>query len=268
MGIESFADLLRSPLDRRAEQFNGEQPIVLIGYGAWRIAKRLADGLVLNGGGAFRIHVADPEGPDAPGSSAAGHDSPLREFFSRIDFPDTCAAFEASLDSIRPCVIASCDFLSRMEELDDWLACFGRAVDAGSSLVLSEGTGIDPIEPPEGMVEIGERIWDLMPERYTRIGDSDEVSGSWSEAFEASGSRPANHLVTRLRECFRPEIFTQFGFLAEPFVASAIGQNFDPDASRDGRFFNQVADLDDRKIEAGIAPALHLVARVDLLAED
>jgi len=63
-------------------------------------------------------------------------------------------------------------------------------------------------------------------------------------------------------------MLTQFGFLAEPFLTSTVGWNFDPAAPRDRRFLGQVADLDDRRIEAGLVPALHLVALVDPLAGD
>jgi hypothetical protein len=62
-------------------------------------------------------------------------------------------------------------------------------------------------------------------------------------------------------------MISQFGFLAEPFIASDISENFDSSAPRDLRFLRQVADLDDRKIEAGLAPALHLIALVDPLNE-
>lgn len=268
MGIDTFADLLRAPLARRARAQSDEQAIVLIGRGAWRAAGRLADGLIHNGSGAFRIHVADRNGPESVGHAAIAHDSPLRDFMSPLAFPENPAALDASLESIRPSALVSRDFLSRENEVDDWLACFGRASERGSCLVFSEATGVDPVAPPQEVVAIGERIWALMPERYTRVRSSNRSVGSWLEAFDASEPRIANHLAARLREVFRLEMFTQFGFLAEPFLASAIGSNFDAEATRDRRFLHQVADLDDRKIEAGVAPALHLVALVDRLAED
>ena len=70
-----------------------------------------------------------------------------------------------------------------------------------------------------------------------------------------------------MRNRFRLGLLTQFGYLAEPFLATPIGDHFDADAARDRRFLRQVADLDDRKIEAGLVPALHWVGLVDPLEE-
>lgn len=268
MGIDSFYDLLATPLGRRANKRQAEQPIVLIGRGAWRASLRLAESLVTRGTGPFRIHVADPAGIDAHGDERLSEDSPFTGLVQAFDCPLEADTLDGTLEAIAPSVVICRDFLSRLPQIDPWLSCLERVVERGGSLVLSEGTGVELHEPPEEMSRIGERIWELMPERYTRVGDDDRRIESWREAFASSETRTPNGLVAQIRERFRPEMFTQFGFLAEPFLTSAIGANFDPDAPRDRRFLRQVADLDDRKIEASLAPALHLATLIDPLFED
>lgn len=268
MGIESFADLLRVPLARSEGARSSEQAILLIGRGAAEAAGAIAESLVRSEIGAFQIHVADPRGEDALETGGLWSDSPLREFVTPVAFPRDPQALEATLERLRPRAIVSRDFLTREADVAPWLACFERATARGASLVLSEGTGTAAVTPPAEVAQVGERIWELMPERYTREAGSNRRIEHWSEAFDAREVARPNELVAGLRERFSLEMFTQFGFLAEPFLASSVGWNFDPEAPRDRRFLGQVADLDDRRIEAGLVPALHLVALVDPLASD
>ncbi len=268
MGIDSFSDLLRVPLARSEGDRSSEQAILLIGRGAAEVAGAIAEGLVRHEIGAFHVHVADPRGEHALETVGLPRDSPLHEFVTPIAFPHDPESLAATLESLRPRAIVSRDFLSREADVAPWLACFERATTRGASLIFSEGTGTASVTPPPEVAQVGERIWELMPERYTRQPGTDRRIEHWREAFEAREAARPNELVTALRERFTLEMFTQFGFLAEPFLASAIGWNFDPEAPRDRRFLGQVADLDDRRIEAGLVPALHLVALVDPLASD
>lgn len=66
-----------------------------------------------------------------------------------------------------------------------------------------------------------------------------------------------------MREGFELELCAQFGFLAEAFVSGPIAGCFDVGNARDERFLKQIADVDERRLEAGSASALHLIARID-----
>ena len=268
MGIDCFGDLLRVPLSRNASARFAPQTILLIGRGAAGVAGALAESLVRHELGAFQIHVADPSGEGALDASPLSNDSPLREFITPVGFPQDPDALDATLACLQPRVIVSRDFLSREADIAAWLACLERATTRGASLVFSEGTGTPSTTPPPEVTQVGERIWELMPERYTRVPGTDRRFEHWREAFDTREAARPNELVAGLRERFRLAMFTQFGFLAEPFLTSPIGWNFDPEAPRDRRFLALVADLDDRRIEAGLVPALHLVALVDPLADD
>ena len=121
------------------------------------------------------------------------------------------------------------------------------------------------IEALDGVRTVGDRIWALLPERYAQ--HEGEVLATWSAAFSRVKPGCANDLFEHLRARFRPELSARFGFLIAPFLHAGIAANFDLEAPRDRRFLAQVADLDERRIEAGEAPALHAVTLVDPLAE-
>lgn len=264
IGVDGFVDLLALALGRR-ERRGGSLPVLLLGRHASGHAPSLVEGLLERGRSEVVVHVADPAG-----ESPLPVDSPMVDLIRPVE--DGACVVEPellarTLASLRPAVVIARDFLSRVPDVDPWLEAIAPAIEAGTALLLSERSGLGSDAPAEAICPIGERIWELMPERYTRLPDGGGSLPDWRTAFEASDTQPANGLVEALRARFRPELLTQFGHLAEPFLASPIGANFDPDAARDRRFLRQVADLDDRKIEAGLAPPLHLVALVDPLSE-
>ena len=263
IGIDSFVDLARMPVARRARASGAPIRILLIGRGAWSGAAKLASGLVQREPGAFQLHVADPFDPEAEGGWALGHENPLRDLIRPFALPSTPEALASRLAATRPDLLVSSHFLSAQADPAAWLAAFEDLPARGHALLFAERTGA-PIPPRTSEIaKIGERIWARMPDRYKRRPDSDAPIPSWREAFEASGAMHANGCLGALRERFGFELFARFGHLAEPFIGSGIGSRFSVGAPRDLRFLTQVADVDDRQIEAGLAPALHFVALVD-----
>ncbi len=263
LGIDSLVDLLREPLARRARSSDPEIQILLLGRDAWRQAVELAAGLLQGAPPPFVIHVADPTDPDADGLYRIGAENPLRELLRPSAAPQTPEALSALLASTGAQVVVSRHFLSELAEPAPWLDSLAGAHAAGSALLFAERTGVEVGPPSPAMSALGDRIWELMPARYKHIAGSDEIGSSWSEIFERRPARAANGCLEVLRQRFELELFARFGYLAEPFVGPEIGPNFSAEAPRDRRFLRQVADVDDRKIEAGLAPALHFVARID-----
>ena len=264
MGIDRFTDLLHAPLMRRARTDGQPLDLLMIGRRVEHQAARFAEGLMEAGGGEFRLHLASPSG-HARGSVRA-FESPLEDLLETVDFPETPEALCATLEGLRPSAIICTDFLSDQEDVGPWLSVLEEAATFRACLLIAEKTGLGPIEVPSEMQELGQRIWERMPARYIRPHDGAPIE-SWRDAFEALESQPENQLANALREHFLIELSAQFGFLAEPFLTGSIAPNFDPEQARDRRFLQQISDLDDQKIEAGIAPALHLVALVEPLAE-
>lgn len=263
LGIDSLVDLVRMPLARRARFSGAPIRILLIGRGAWAEAARLASGLVQRERSPFRLHVADPFEPEADGARALGHESPLLDLIEPFPLPPTPEALASRLVSLEPELLVSSQFLSAQKDPADWLEVFEGLRARGQALIFAERTGA-PLPPRSSEIaKIGERIWARMPDRYKRRLDSETLIPSWREALEASGAMHANGCLAALRARFELELFAPFGHLAEPFIGSAVGSRFSVGAPRDLRFLMQVADVDDRQIEAGIAPALHFVALVD-----
>lgn len=263
LGIDSLVDLVRMPVARRARAGGAPIRILLIGRGAWKEAARLASGLVQREPAPFRLHVADPFDPQADGARALGHENPLRDLIEPFPLPPTPEALASRLASLEPQLLVSSHFLSTQTDPADWLEVFEGLRARGHALIFAERTGALILPRSSEIAKIGERIWTRMPDRYKRRLDSDAPIPSWREALEASGAMHANGCLGVLRGRFDFELFAPFGHLAEPFIGSGIGSRFSVGAPRDLRFLTQLADLDDRQIEAGVAPALHFVALVD-----
>ena len=270
IGVDRLSDLLLAPLERRNAHKADGQSILLVGFNAARVSEQIAQELLEASAPPFILHAADTRPTRSRRDSRLPSDAPLYDFLTSEDAPADPAEFKALIERVQPSVVVLRDFLSREPDraaIDAWLEVLETAAKEGLAVVLAESTGLAMQEPPEEMRAIGERIWDRLPGRYTQVNSDTDSLSSWQDAFEARFAQPANALRNQSRERLRFELFAQFGFLAESFVRSPIEANFDPEAARDRRFLAQVADLDDRKIEAGIAPALHFVGRVDPLAE-
>jgi hypothetical protein len=267
MGIDSLIDLIRAPLARRAPDGESEQQIVLIGRGAWSWAGTLAEGLIQNGTPPFMIHIADPDEDESRSGLAISPESPLRDFLKPLRFPETPDDLADSLSALDPSALISRDFLSSYDDITPWLDVLFEFSERGPCLLFSERTGVALDDVPDEIKAVGERIWERMPDRYTQTDDTQPGLVSWHETFMESHSDRGNGLLAALRSRFQLEMLAQFGFLGELFFASPIGENFDVQAARDRKFLDQIADLDDRNIEAGTVPALNLVAIVDCEGE-
>jgi hypothetical protein len=260
LGIDSIPDLLREPLARRGRANDGALRILLVGPGVAGQARDLCEALVRAGTPAFELHVADP---DARRELAPLGDDPLREMIRRGGHPDRPETLRERLRELEPAVVVTRELLTWQADVAPWLDVLREASAAGTALVLLEQTGLGAVTPSAELGAIGERIWELLPERYTRDPESGSKVASFREAFAARATPPPNGLLRRLREGFELELCAQFGFLAEAFVSGPIASCFDEQQPRDQRFLKQIADVDERRLESGQAAALHLVARID-----
>jgi hypothetical protein len=260
LGIDSIPDLLREPLARRARANGGALRILLVGPGVAGQARALCEALVRAGTPAFELHVADPE---ARRELAPFDDDPLQGMIRRSGHPERPEALREGLRELEPAVVVTRELLTWQTDVAPWLDVLQEASAAGTALVLLEQTGLGAVTPSAELGAIGERIWELLPERYTRDPESGATVASFREAFAARATPPPNGLLRRLREGFELELCAQFGFLAEAFVSGPIAGCFDEHQPRDQRFLKQIADVDERRLESGQAAALHLIARID-----
>jgi len=180
----------------------------------------------------------------------------LREATTRALDAGPCDLLLA--DGALPAATASAGAISGGPDLDALAACLaddGRLVLAG------------PAGPPDAgarrrAVEIGDRIWALMPERYKR----DHVRGRERERFDPGdeGEVPTPAAGPGLLEALpgrlEAEVLIAFGHLALSFVGPELGPNFDPGDERDRRFLEQLVALDAPRVASGALPPLELVA--------
>lgn len=260
LGIDSIPDLLREPLARRARSTPRPVSILIVGRGVAAESRALATSLIRAGAPDFVLHVSDPKEPTS-GFDAV--DDPLHGRVRGRAFPAHPEAFRACLRELEPAVVVTQELLTWQNDVVPWLEALRSASDGGSAIVLLEQTGLGPVKPDDAFAAIGERIWELLPERYTRAPATGRRIESFRDAFTARENPPHNELLRRLREGFDLELLARFGFLAEAFVRGPIAGCFDPQQARDRRFIQQISDVDERRLEGGNASALYLVARVD-----
>ncbi|MEZ4334903.1 MAG: hypothetical protein R3F35_24360 [Myxococcota bacterium] len=262
-GIDGTADLVRDPLARRASTTDRALTILLLGPGARVAARPLAESLLRGTPSPFVLHCADP---CASTIERAREDDPLDAILKAVEFPTSPTALAALVRRLEPAVIVSRDCLTGRSEPAEWLDALETATPRKACLVFLEETGQARAALAPELLAIGERIWELLPERYTRDPVRGRAVASFREAYAPCPASPTGSLLAAIRARFELELFAQFGLLAEAFVAGPVADCFDPTSARDRRFLEQIAELDDRRVEAGAGPALHLVARIDPLA--
>jgi len=273
MGIDAFSDLLRAPLERESSTRAERRSILLLGHSAWQYVGHFVESLLEAGPTEFVVHVADPSGDAGDRESPLSIDSPLRDLIETVAFPTSPDDLDQLIAVLKPTAIVSRDFLSQIAAPATWMPIFEAATERNCALLFAERTGsITAAQRAElaqssEMSEIGERIWARMPARYTQVPNASTRFESFATAFEHAPSGLDNQLFETLRGTFQLELSAQFGFLVEPFLSSPIAAHFEAQAPRDQRFLQQVSDLDDRKIEAGVAPGLHFVGLVDPQSE-
>ncbi|MCP4039677.1 MAG: hypothetical protein GY733_22225, partial [bacterium] len=214
---------------------------------------RVARGLRKLGRDGFRIHfpVADPEHGDeiVRMGSQAGLDSELVPF--RAD------AGASDLETLLFQAIIGDGALSRSDHLEPLVLALAEATRHGAMLAIAERTGRGGSRAAQ---EMGERIWRLMPERYKHNQLADRVETEYWRGEPGEGDEA--DLLALLRTHFAFEDFATFGHLVDRFVGPEIGPNFDPADDRDRRFIEQIANLDEAKLDAGALSPLHMVARL------
>lgn len=270
IGIDRFCELLRAPLARRGKRRMGPGRILLCGPDVVASASALATGLVATDVGDFTLHVL-PSGDldldlDEGEPSRLGRDDPARAWI-RLEEPIASpTAFAAALERLRPDVVVCRDLLSEAREITPWRAALCEAHTRGAALLFDECPGPAPAPLSAPLLELAERIWSRLPERYVRDAEGSPLL-SWQAASEAVRPRPRAPLFEALQDVFPFEFEARFGLLIAPFLEAPIAHNFDPDDDRDQRFLAQLADLDERPLEGGERTGVRGIALVDGLAE-
>ena len=262
LGIDRLADWVRQRLEQHPDLGMRPLRILWLGSGGLGPVLPLAEDLAAQLSAPFSIGVIE-----APNAAPAGA-QPLPEAHPRsacIEALDPAASpdeFARRIEAYRPDLVVSRAFFSEHADAEPWIGALEAAWHQGSELILLERSGLGAEAPTPALTELGDRIWELLPARYVAEANGEAAFENWAEAFATTQPQRARGALQALKQRFPFELTAQFGYLSEVFVATPIGENFTAEIPKDRRFLRQVADLDERRIEAGTAPPLYGVALV------
>jgi SAM-dependent methyltransferase len=153
--------------------------------------------------------------------------------------------------------------LHHLANPERWLEKIRAALAPDGALVVSAPLArLDRTESPVAR-EIAAQVWQLLPERYRSVEGRRAASPPYAAERRVGApdaSLRCSALLPQLMQLFHFEVFAAFGHVINAFVDRAVGPNFDPAEERDRRFIDQVAALDDAKIDAGLYAPTHLLA--------
>lgn len=213
---------------------------------------RIARALRQRGDLDFRLHFPMRDGAHAARmtrkAAGAGLDSELVAY-------DAASWTEARLPETLHAIVGD-GALARTPQAEPFADALLRAARSGCQIALAERIGGGESRAAR---EMGERIWRLMPERYK----TNHVTGLVEEEFASQVfTTPDFDVLALLRSRFAFEDFASFGHLVDRFIGPEIGPNFDPEDDRDLRFIDQIANLDEAKLDSGALAPLHMIVRL------
>lgn len=262
LGIDRLADWVRQRLERHPDLGVRPLRITWLGSGGLAPVLPLAEDLLHHLGAPFSMGVLAPPNASVAGLQTLPSDHPLGRVIEHEGVAESADDLARRLASQTPDLILSRYFFSALAAQEPWIQPLERAWQEGSELILMERSGLGADAPTPALTEMGDRIWELLPSRYVAEDSGEPAFADWTDAFATTQPHRARGALQKLKQRFPFELTAQFGFLSEVFVATPIGDNFSAKIPKDRRFLRQVADLDERRIEAGTAPALYGAALV------
>lgn len=253
LGVTCATDYFARCIDPILEANPGKViDLLSLGGDDFEFELRIAQNLRRRGHDAFRIHYPELELEQA---AEMNHKAGLVGIDLELVPYMPGGAVQMEVTDFR--AIMSDGALSRSEKIEPLIEVLRDAVARKTVLVVGESTGLVPNEVAK---EMGDRIWQLMPERYK----TNTLTGLPESHYWNTNVTAPMHpdLLALLRAHFKLEDYAAFGHLIDRFVGLEFGPNFDPDDERDRRFIDQIASLDATKLDAGAMEPLHLITRL------
>jgi SAM-dependent methyltransferase len=176
--------------------------------------------------------------------------------FLQVDLNGWSAAHEYDV------VIAN-QTLHHVLNLEKLFAEIRRSLRPGGSLVISDMIGRNGHQRwPEALALVRE-FWRKLPPSY-RFNQGrlryEEIYEDWDCSGESFEGIRAQDILPLLVEHFHFELFVAFANIIDPFVDRVFGKNFDPAASWDRSFIDQVHERDEKEIASGRIKPTHILA--------
>jgi SAM-dependent methyltransferase len=115
---------------------------------------------------------------------------------------------------------------------------------------------------PEALVHV-ERFWSRLPRRQKYDNQRrvfDDTFANWDCSVEGNEGIRAQDILPLLIEEFHFEAFIAFANVIDVFVDRSYGHNFDPDDPADVTLIEEIARLDEARLDAGEIKPTHLIA--------
>jgi SAM-dependent methyltransferase len=245
---------------RKQFQNGGSQArrLASIGAGNCQLEVDLAAHLLDTGCSDFIIDCFElnPDMLERGRSAAANKGVAARMNFLQVDLNAWNAPHEYDV------TIAN-QILHHVVNLENLFAEIGRSLKPGGSFVVSDMIGRNRHRRwPEALVLVRE-FWRKLPPSYRFNPGSfryEEIYEDWDCYGEDFEGIRAQDILPLLIGHFHFELFFAFANIVDPFVGRAFGSNFDPAASWDRSFIDQVNQRDETEIASGRIKPTHLLA--------
>jgi SAM-dependent methyltransferase len=245
-----------------ARQFHngggGPRRLASIGAGNCQLEVELAAHLLGTGCGDFIIDCLElnPDMLERGRNAAASAGVTARMNFLPVDLNAWRAANEYD-------VIIANQTLHHVLNLENLFAEIRRALKPGGSFVVSDMIGRNGHQRwPEALALVRE-FWRKLPPSYRfnrTLLRYEEIYEDWDCSGESFEGVRAQDILPLLIEHFQFELFIAFANIIDPFVDRAFGNNFDPAASWDRSFIDQVNECDEKEIASGRIKPTHMLA--------
>jgi hypothetical protein len=160
-------------------------------------------------------------------------------------------------------VIIANQSLHHVLNLENLFAEIRRSLKPGGSFVVSDMIGRNGHQRWPEALPLVRKFWRTLPPSYRfnrTLLRYEEIYEDWDCSGESFEGVRAQDILPLLIEHFHFELFIAFANIIDPFVDRAFGNNFDPAASWDRSFIDQVNECDEKEIASGRIKPTHMLA--------
>ncbi len=255
-GVDDF--FLKGIIEACRSEAGSTSRILSVGAGNCDLEVRLAALLRERGATNFRFHCVELNPHMVARGQVLARDAGLADRFT----------FEiTNLDSWSPGrsydVCIANHSLHHVVELERLFAGIKSALGEHGVFLINDMIGRNGhMRWPEAL-DVVKEIWSRMPQRYKynhQLRRWEYEFDDWDCSKEGNEGIRAQDILPLLVETFDFDTFIAFANIIDVFVDRSFGHNFDPQRPEDVAFIDEVARIDESKLDAGEVTPTHLIA--------
>jgi hypothetical protein len=160
-------------------------------------------------------------------------------------------------------IVLAREVLHRCRQLERVVDLIREGIADEGLLLVSESIGRNGHRQwPEGL-EIVDRVWSAMPQRYKLNHAShrfDDIFHNRGRGRSRDDGVRSEDVLPVLLDKMHFEVFVAFGCIMDALVNRQYGPNFDPHRAEDRAFIDELASLDETSIDCGVVKPTHMMA--------